>query len=113
MEDGSSNHPRMTAGAMGLLTRLMNGRVEEKESGQKRGATNPFSSQSRPEDADSRPDASLTPREVDVLRRLILGRTNQQIAETSPSASAPSSGTYAISGRNWRPATACRRPCGL
>jgi hypothetical protein len=32
MEDGSSNHPRMTAGAMGLLTRLMNGRVEEKES---------------------------------------------------------------------------------
>ena len=66
--------------AMGLLTRLMNGRVEEKESGQKRGATNPFGSQSPPEDAGSRSDASLTPREVDVLRMVVLGRTNQQIA---------------------------------
>jgi DNA-binding NarL/FixJ family response regulator len=66
--------------AMGLLTRLMNGRVEEEESGQKRAATNPFSSQSPPEDAGSRPDASLTPREVDVLRMVVLGQTNQQIA---------------------------------
>jgi len=65
--------------AMGLLTRLMNGRVEEKESGQKR-ATNPFGSQSPPEDAGSRSDASLTPRAVDVLRMMVLGRTNQQIA---------------------------------
>lgn len=64
---------------MGLLTRLMNGRVEEKESGQKR-ATNPFGSQSPPEDAGSRSDASLTPRAVDVLRMMVLGRTNQQIA---------------------------------
>ena len=53
--------------AMGLLTRLMNGRVEEKESGQKRGATNHFSSQSLPEDAGSRPADSLTLREVEVL----------------------------------------------
>jgi DNA-binding NarL/FixJ family response regulator len=66
--------------AMGLLTRLMNGRVEEKESGHKRGATKPFGSKSPPEDAGSRQDASLTPREVDVLRMVVLGRTNQQIA---------------------------------
>ena len=66
--------------AMGLLTRLMNGRIEEKESEQKRGAANPFRYQSPPEDAGSRPDASLTPREVDVLRMLVLGQTNQQIA---------------------------------
>jgi DNA-binding NarL/FixJ family response regulator len=66
--------------AMGLLTRLMNGRVEEKESVQKRGAANHFGSQSPPEDAGSRSEASLTPREVDVLRMVVLGRTNQQIA---------------------------------
>jgi DNA-binding NarL/FixJ family response regulator len=66
--------------AMGLLTRLMNGGVKEKESGQKRRAANHFGSQSPPEDAGSRSDASLTPREVDVLRMMVLGRTNQQIA---------------------------------
>jgi DNA-binding NarL/FixJ family response regulator len=66
--------------AMGLLMSLMNGRVEEKDSGQKGGAANDFSSQSPPEDAGSRSDASLTPREVDVLRMVVLGWTNQQIA---------------------------------
>jgi DNA-binding NarL/FixJ family response regulator len=66
--------------AMGLLTRLMNGRVKEEESGQKRGAANHFGSQSHLEDASSRSDASLMPQEADVLRMVGLGRTNQQIA---------------------------------
>jgi DNA-binding NarL/FixJ family response regulator len=69
--------------AMRLLTRLMNGRVEEKENvrGQ-RGR--PATASGRPlvEIADSHHANPLTPREVEVLRLVAHGQTNQQISRT-------------------------------
>jgi DNA-binding NarL/FixJ family response regulator len=67
--------------AMRLLTRLMNGRVEEKENvrGQ-RGRPTAASGRPLVEIADSHHADPLTPREVDVLRLVAQGQTNQQMA---------------------------------
>jgi NarL family two-component system response regulator LiaR len=67
--------------AMRLLRSLMDGKPKEKVRGQNAESAISFASQ-RPagERAVSRPDASLTPREVEVLKLVVKGQTNQQIA---------------------------------
>jgi DNA-binding NarL/FixJ family response regulator len=68
--------------AMRLLGSLMDGKVEEKERSPQGQSTYPVASHKASESAGSRPDASLTPREAEVLKLVVLGRTNQQISRS-------------------------------
>jgi DNA-binding NarL/FixJ family response regulator len=68
--------------AMGLLMSLMNRGTQEEED--RKGESAPFSTSEMPieERGGSRPTDSLTPREVEILRLVVQGQTNQQVAWT-------------------------------
>jgi two-component system, NarL family, response regulator LiaR len=68
--------------AMGLLMSLMNRGTQEEED--RKGESAHSSTSERPlgKRGGSRPTESLTPREVEILRLVVQGQTNQQVART-------------------------------
>jgi DNA-binding NarL/FixJ family response regulator len=69
--------------AMGLLMSLMNREsVKEEEDPKRESAHSSTSERSLGEGGRSRSADSLTPREVEILKLVVQGRTNQQVART-------------------------------
>jgi len=72
--------------AMGLLMSLMNRESAEGEEDRKGESAHFSTSDPLVEKGGSRPEDSLTPREVEILRLVVQGQTNQQIARNLSSA---------------------------
>jgi DNA-binding NarL/FixJ family response regulator len=65
---------------MGLLVSLMNKGSHEEEDRKGQAVRSSTSERSLGERGGSRPADSLTPREVEILRLVVQGQTNQQVA---------------------------------
>ena len=68
--------------AMRLLASLMNGKAEQENATERRKGAAPASGRHLGEIGRSRLARALTPREVEVLRLVAQGQTNQQVART-------------------------------